>query len=376
MTAPLAPRQPRLPFGRWVTGFAWRHVVGVLALIFALFPVWFVVLAAFSPVASLSGQRLSPEAFTLRQYHRLVDHYPFWRWFFNSLFISVTTAFLTVLLAACAAYALAAALHRAAAGAVRVAVDPDVPGVAGVRGDLLMVLNLPNVFPGSGRVSVVTIVLLLPGGALGANAWLIKGFFDTIPKSLDESARIDGASHSQVFWLVIMPLGLPVLAIIFLLSFISSQAEFLVANVVLFGIDKASPNNTVATGLQGLLAGDRYDMNWVRSRSVRCSRRSPSCCCSSSCSASSSVASPPVPSRSSQTARRVPLARGLRWTLVRRVPLGRLRHRDHDLVGFLDDVVAFLGSAGDAAASAGCAGRGTALVGASFASHDHGDTPR
>lgn len=263
MTAPLAPRQPRLPFGRWVTGFAWRHVVGVLALIFALFPVWFVVLAAFSPVASLSGQRLWPEAFTLRQYHRLVDQYPFWRWFFNSLFISVTTAFLTVLLAACAAYAFSRLRFTGRRpGLFALLLIQMFPASLAFVAIYLMVLNLPNVFPGLGPRSVVTIVLFYLGGALGANAWLIKGFFDTIPKSLDESARIDGASHSQVFWLVIMPLGLPVLAIIFLLSFISSQAEFLVANVVLFGIDKASPNNTVATGLQGLLAGDRYDMNW------------------------------------------------------------------------------------------------------------------
>ena len=109
---------------------------------------------------------------------------------------------------------------------------------------------------------MATIVLFYLGGALGANAWLIKGFFDTIPRSLDESATIDGATHAQTFWLIILPLAAPVLAIIFLLSFISAQAEFLIASVILFGQDIASPSKTVATGLQGLLAGDRYDLSW------------------------------------------------------------------------------------------------------------------
>ena len=109
---------------------------------------------------------------------------------------------------------------------------------------------------------MATIVLFYLGGALGANAWLIKGFFDTIPRSLDESATIDGATHAQIFWKIILPLAAPVLAIIFLLSFISAQAEFLIASVILFGQDIASPSKTVATGLQGLLAGDRYDLRW------------------------------------------------------------------------------------------------------------------
>jgi len=125
-----------------------------------------------------------------------------------------------------------------------------------------MVLRLPRAFPGLGAGSMATIVLFYLGGALGANAWLIKGFFDTIPRSLDESATIDGATHAQIFWRIVLPLAMPVLAIIFLLSFISSQAEFLVASVVLFGGDKQGPDKTVAVGLQGLLAGDRYDLNW------------------------------------------------------------------------------------------------------------------
>jgi arabinogalactan oligomer/maltooligosaccharide transport system permease protein len=105
-------------------------------------------------------------------------------------------------------------------------------------------------------------MLFYLGGALGANAWLIKGFFDTIPRDLDESAQIDGATHNQTFFRIILPLSAPVLAIIFLLSFIASQGEFLVAQVIMFGKDTSSPDLTAAVGLNGLLAGDRYDLRW------------------------------------------------------------------------------------------------------------------
>ena len=130
-------RQRRRPFGRWFRETGWRHIVGVLALLFALFPVWFVVIAAFSESASLSNQTLWPESFTLRQFRALLDNYPFWRWFFNSLIISFVTSTATVLLAASAAFAFSRLRFRGRRGGLaRSAADPDVPGVAGVRGDL------------------------------------------------------------------------------------------------------------------------------------------------------------------------------------------------------------------------------------------------
>ena len=126
----------------------------------------------------------------------------------------------------------------------------------------IMVDQFDDTYPAIGKGSIIAIMLFYLGGALGANAWLIKGFFDTIPKDLDESAQMDGATHNQTFFKIILPLAAPVLAIIFLLSFIASQAEFLIAQTILFGLDTSSPDLTVAVGLRGLLAGDRYDLRW------------------------------------------------------------------------------------------------------------------
>ena len=64
---------------------------------------------------------------------------------------------------------------------------------------------------------------------MGVNAWLMKGFFDTIPTELDESAAVDGATPAQVFWGVVLPLAAPVLAVVALISFISTLNEFVIA---------------------------------------------------------------------------------------------------------------------------------------------------
>ncbi len=248
---------------RWFAATGWRHVVGLLALVFALFPVWVVVIAAFSESGNLSSQTLWPESLTLKQYDTLVDNYPYWRWFANSLVISVVAATGTVLLASTAAYAfsrLRFAGRRPGLFALLL-IQMFPPALAFVA-IFIMVDNLDDVYPVLGSGSMLAIIVFYLGGALGANAWLIKGFFDTIPRDLDESAEMDGATHNQTFWRIIFPLAAPVLAIIFLLAFIAAQAEFLIASVILFGQELESENQTLATGLRGLLAGDRYDLRW------------------------------------------------------------------------------------------------------------------
>jgi arabinogalactan oligomer/maltooligosaccharide transport system permease protein len=83
------------------------------------------------------------------------------------------------------------------------------------------------------------------GGALGANTFLMYGFFNTIPQELDEAAKIDGATHAQIFWGMIMRLVTPILAVVGLLSFVGSYGEFILARIVL-----ARPENyTLAVGL-------------------------------------------------------------------------------------------------------------------------------
>jgi arabinogalactan oligomer/maltooligosaccharide transport system permease protein len=248
---------------RWFAATGWRHLVGLVMLVFALFPVWFVLIAAFSEDGTLSGQDLWPESVSLEQYRTLVDGYPYWQWFVNSLVVAFVVAFGTVLLASLAAYAFSRLRFKGRRpGVLFLLLVQMFPASLAFVAVYLMVDQLSDTYPRIGAGTIIAIMLFYLGGALGANAWLIKGFFDTIPRDIDESAWMDGATHNQLYFRIILPLAAPVLAIIFLLSFISSQGEFLIAQVIMFGKDISSPDVTAAVGLNGLLAGDRYDLRW------------------------------------------------------------------------------------------------------------------
>jgi arabinogalactan oligomer/maltooligosaccharide transport system permease protein len=97
------------------------------------------------------------------------------------------------------------------------------------------------------------------GGAMGVNTWLMKGFFDTIPTDLDESARVDGASHNQIFFQIVFPLVRPILAVVFLLGFIFLVNDFILARAVLGLGDEQ--NYTLAVGLWNFVS-DRFAARW------------------------------------------------------------------------------------------------------------------
>jgi maltose/maltodextrin transport system permease protein len=87
-------------------------------------------------------------------------------------------------------------------------------------------------------------------GGISGYIWMIKGYFDTIPASMEESARIDGASQFQTFMRILLPISLPIFAVVFILSFISYMSEYPVASVVL----QSGDNWTLAVGANSFLS--------------------------------------------------------------------------------------------------------------------------
>src|SRR5207249_9017066 len=113
----------------------------------------------------------------------------------------------------------------------------------------LIGLRTGDVFHVLGLNHLTALVVVYLGGAMGVNTWLMKGFFDTIPAELDESARVDGATPAQVFWGVVLPLAAPVLAVIGLISFISTLNEFAIASALL----QTTSKSTLPLGLYGYI---------------------------------------------------------------------------------------------------------------------------
>jgi arabinogalactan oligomer/maltooligosaccharide transport system permease protein len=121
----------------------------------------------------------------------------------------------------------------------------------------VILLETGDVFHFLGLNTRTALIVVYLGGAMGVNTWLMKGFFDTIPPELDESARVDGATASQIFWGIVLPLAAPVLAVVALISYIFTLNEFVIASAVL----QTSDNQTLAVGLQGYIA-DKYAQSW------------------------------------------------------------------------------------------------------------------
>jgi arabinogalactan oligomer/maltooligosaccharide transport system permease protein len=131
------------------------------------------------------------------------------------------------------------------------------PQMVAVAAIYLLVLNVGTIFHPIGLNTLLAVIIVYLGGAMGVQTWLMKGFFDTIPKELDESARVDGATPAQIFWGVVLPLALPILAVIGLWSFIASLNEYVLASVIM----QTPDHYTLPFGLRFLINGN-YSTYW------------------------------------------------------------------------------------------------------------------
>ena len=259
------PRR-RMTGGNW-----WRYLIALAAILFALFPIAYVVSAAFNPVDSLAGSGLIPEQVTLDNFRSILSgspgeegsseeglDIPYKNWYVNMIVIAGATAILSVFFGALAAYAFARYRFKGRRlGMLSLLLIQMFPTFLAVVAIYLIVLRIGNVFPAIGLDTRSSVILVYLGGVLGVNTWLMKGFLDSIPDSLDESARVDGATPSQVFWAIILPLAAPVLAVVALLSYIGTINEFIVASVLLDSTDKYP----MSVGLYGFIQ-DKYAQQW------------------------------------------------------------------------------------------------------------------
>ena len=258
MTLTVSPRPtPRRDPGRarrWLMKVGWRHAIGLIAIAFSLGPIVFVVSAAINPLGTLSSSELLPTGASAGNFTKLLRDTDFPRWFLNSVVIAGTSAAASVFLSALAAYAFSRRRFRGRrVGLLSLLLIQMFPQFLAVVAIFLMFSTITGFWPSIGFNTWWGLILLYLGGALGVGTWLMKGFFDTVPRELDESATVDGASHVQIFFRILLPLVAPVLAVTGLLAFIGTINEFLIANVFL--TDAGA--KTLPVGLWGLVAGER-----------------------------------------------------------------------------------------------------------------------
>lgn len=247
-------------FGRWFTSTGWRHLVGIPLCLIAVFPLLYVVSTALSTNATLTGSNELFASVGTDNFERLLNDpsRPFARWFFNTVAIASVTALLAVLMGAMAAYAfsrLRFAGRRVGLGAI--VITQMFPQFLGVVAIFLLLTTLGDAIPALGLNSLSGLIAVYLGGALGVNTYLMYGYFNTVPREIDEAAKLDGASHSRIFFTIVLRLVSPVLVVVGMLVFIGISGEFVIASVALSDTD----SYTVPVGLYSMVSMFRND-NW------------------------------------------------------------------------------------------------------------------
>jgi arabinogalactan oligomer/maltooligosaccharide transport system permease protein len=237
------------------SGGWWRHLIGVLALIWALFPIVFLISSALNPSGSLDTSSLIPKSISGANFDTLFSDAsrPYASWYKNSMIISTVGALGSVFIGACAAYAFSRLRFTGRRpGLLGLLLLQMFPAMLTFPALYLTFAKLGDVIPALGLNSIWALTLCYLGGAMGANVWLLKGYFDTVPKELDEAAKVDGASHARIFFTMTLRLVMPILVTVFMLSFVGLFSEFLLASIFLQDVD----SQTLGVGLYSMTIGN------------------------------------------------------------------------------------------------------------------------
>lgn len=180
--------------------------------------------------------------------------FPVLQWIFNSLKVAFVSATIALLLSITSAYAFARMRFRGRHGLLNgLLLLQMFPSVLALVAIYALFDRLGEVVPWLGLNSHWSLALAYTGG-VAQNIWLLKGYYDSVPRELEEAAAVDGATPLQAFIHVLLPMAVPILVVVFVLSFLGAMIEYPVASVLLH--DEA--NLTLAVGSRLFLFNQRY----------------------------------------------------------------------------------------------------------------------
>ncbi|MDY3824545.1 sugar ABC transporter permease [Streptococcus sp.] len=228
----------------------------VLSIIW-LFPIVWVVLTSFRGEGTAYVPYFIPKTFTLDNYVQLFtdSSFPFGRWFLNTFIVALASCVISTFITVAMAYSLSRIKFKHRNGFLKLALVLNMfPGFMSMIAVyyILKALNLDQ--------TLTALVLVYSSGA-ALGFYIAKGFFDTIPYSLDESAMIDGATRLDIFFKITLPLSKPIIVYTALMAFIAPWMDFIFAKVIL---GDATNKYTVAIGLFSMLQQDTIN-DWFMS---------------------------------------------------------------------------------------------------------------
>lgn len=237
-----------------------RWFLALFLMLFAVFPVIWVISASINPSNTLASAQLIPNNFGWDNYRLLFEspEFPFARWIWNSIKISTITTVLSVSITTLAAYAFSRLRFKGRQAMLKgILLIQVFPGLLAMIAIFTLVTEVGTIIPRLGLNTHAGLIIVYLGGAMGVNIWLMKGFFDTIPRAIDESAMVDGATHWQIFSQLLLPLMRPILVVIGILSFIGTYGDFILARILL----KSTEQYPLMVGLYIFTSG-QFSQKW------------------------------------------------------------------------------------------------------------------
>lgn len=245
------------------------HLMLIAIAIIVLLPVFVVVSVSLSKGGSLKTG-LIPESVSFDNWkyilgipyvnsvgETVVSPYPIMLWLFNSIKVSVISAFLMLLFSTTAAYSLSRFKFKGKETSLMfLMVMQMFPNMMAMVAFYFMLDFIGQGIPWLGIDTHWGLILIYLGGT-PFNIWLLKGYFDTLPRSIEESARMDGCTHFQAFYKIVLPLCTPILAVIGLLTFISTFSDFILPSILL----KSQDQMTFAVGIQ-IFISESFASRW------------------------------------------------------------------------------------------------------------------
>ncbi|MEK0286306.1 sugar ABC transporter permease [Caldifermentibacillus hisashii] len=231
-------------FARFCNRFFTYAFLLLLSLII-IYPLLITVSTAFREANIVSFQLDLHSNWTLDNFRELFTNTLYKNWYINTLIIAVATMVLQVVIVTLAGYTYSRYRFKGRKySLVFFLIIQMVPTMAALTA-FYVLANILNALD-----TYWFLTLLYVGGGIPMNTWLMKGYFDTVPRDLDESARIDGAGHLRVFWQIVLPLVKPMLAVQALWAFMGPFGDFLLAKFLL----RTPEYLTVAVGLQQFIS--------------------------------------------------------------------------------------------------------------------------
>lgn len=231
---------------------AFVYVLLIILSVIWLFPILWVVLTSFRGEGAMSVNYIIPKTFTLENYKMLFSNnsYPFMRWFFNTLIVAVATCLISTFITVAIAYSVSRIKFKFRNRFLKLALVLNMfPGFM----SMIAVYYILKAMELDGTL-IALVIVYSAGAALGF--YIAKGFFDTIPYSLDESAMIDGATKKDIFFKITLPLSKPIIVYTALMTFMIPWMDFIFAQVIL---GQQKQKYTVAIGLFTMLQPDKIN---------------------------------------------------------------------------------------------------------------------